>query len=611
MNDAILSWLDSEPAQLVLLGFALYALFTVWRKLAARWVNWFPLAAKLTRLMLYGAAIGVALLGFHALPGTLPTGVTVAWLALGAGVAPVLNLLARRLRPREKLRRGATVSTPSDVNRKTASALPKSDFEEGLAIAGVNIPRSAEPYHFLVVGSTGTGKSVAITRLLDDIEARGDIALVVDSGGEFASRYYREGRDRILNPFDERCAPWSPTAEISGPGHDEAMAKSMVPDGEGEAREWNGYAQTFVTSVLRKLDELKRLSAKELLYYVQAAPIEELNQFLAGTPAAAQLVSERTFGSIRTIASNYLATYAYLEDRDDPFSVSKFIRAGKPGFLFLTYRDDQLDSLRNMISCALDVAARTILSLPENSGRRVWLIIDEFASIGKVQTIEAFATKARKKGGCLLIGLQAISQLQDRYGEKGAQTILSCLSSWLVLRCSDPETSEYISTYIGDKEVSRMMRGESSSESGGSAGLNEQVQTERAVMPVQLQRLKDLHGFFKLKGDYPICRIKLAYPKKRERIAEHYADRDFEARPMLKLEAPAGKPALQGGAAQAGTAPASAPQVEQLSVAQPAAMVTGDVARGPLKIVKSPFEVGPEALEEVLTELADTFENES
>ena len=33
---------------------------------------------------------------------------------------------------------------------------------------------------------------VAIKRLLDDIEARGDIALVVDSGGEFAAPYYRK-----------------------------------------------------------------------------------------------------------------------------------------------------------------------------------------------------------------------------------------------------------------------------------------------------------------------------------------------------------------------------------------------------------------------------------
>ncbi|MBK3780400.1 type IV secretion system DNA-binding domain-containing protein [Paraburkholderia aspalathi] len=613
MNDSILSLLDSEPARLLVFGFTLYALFTIWRKLAARWVNWFPLAAKLTRGVLYAAAVGVVVLGFRAMPTTLAPAEAMAWLAIGAGAAPVLNLLARRLRPREKLRRGAAVGKPRDVNRQSASELPKADFTDSVTIGGVNIPRSVEPYHFLVVGSTGTGKSVAITRLLDEIEARGDLAIIVDSGGESAARYYREGRDHILNPFDDRCTPWSPTAEMKGPWDAEALSKSMIPDGEGDNKDWNSYAQTFVTSVLRKLDDQRRLSIKTLLYYVQAAPISELEPFLAGTAAASQLVSDRTFGSIRTIAANFLATYAYLQDHDDPFSVAQFIRAERPGFLFLSYRDDQIDSLRNMIACVLDVASRTVLSLPDSTTRRVWLIIDEFASIGKVQSIETFAAKARKKGGCLLLGMQSVSQLQKTYGDKGAQTILSNLSSWLVLRCSDAETAEYISTYIGEKEISRMMRGEQSSDSGGSSGLNEQVQTERAVMPVQVQRLKDRTGFFKLSGDYAICRIKLDFPKKRGRVAEQYAERDFKLKPMLDL-----LPAAPAVAAQEGPAAqmSSAPVAEKAPVdasQSPAAQTEAPAAvpRGPLKIVKNPFEVGPEALEEVLTELADAFENEA
>jgi type IV secretory pathway TraG/TraD family ATPase VirD4 len=402
----------------------------------------------------------------------------------------------------------------------------------------------------------------------------------------------------------------------------------MIPDGEGDSKEWNGYAQTFVTSVLRQLVERRMLSIKKLLYYVQAASIEELEPFLAGTPAAAQLVSERTFGSIRTIASNYLATYAYLEDNNTPFSVSQFIRRGKAGCLFFTYRDDQLDSLRNMISCALDIASRTILSLPDDPGRRVWLIIDEFASIGKVQSIEAFATKARKKGGCLLIGLQAVSQLQHRYGEKGAQTILSCLSSWLVLRCSDPETAEYISTYIGDSEISRMTRGESSSETGGSASLNEQIQTQRAVMPVELQRLANLAGFFKLAGDYPICRVALNFPKKRPKIATPYADRDFEAKPMLTLLASDTKPAVAPSApvapAPASNTGASGTQGGGVGMTQSSAPAQ-EVRREPMREAATPAELsgglgapimtsmldgGPQMLEDVLNDLADAFEHE-
>lgn len=527
---------DTEAA--LLFGFSAYALFFAWRKASSKWANWFPALTFVTKGFLYAGAAVVAYLFLQALSGNLFTYKNGFAAIMGAVALPIFFKLKNNVfLGKEKIRRGAKVASVMEVNALSRMALPRSEFKDNLDLSGLNLPRGVEPYHLFVVGSTGSGKSVAITQLLDQIEARGDIALVVDSGGEFSSRYFRPERDFIINPFDDRCAPWSPTAELEGPWDAEALAKSMVPDGTGESKEWNSYAQTFVTSVLRKLSEDKNLSIRSLLHYVQAATIDELKPFLAGTAAASQLNSDKTFGSIQTIAANYLATYAYLQESDTPFSVAARIRSGEPGFLFFTYRDDQLDSLRNMISCALDIAARTILALPANKDRRVWLIIDEFASIGKVQSIEAVATKARKMGGCLLIGLQSVSQLKDRYGDNTAQTILGCLSSWLILRCSDADTSEYISKYIGDSEISRMTDGVSSADSGDSMSKTQQIQTQRAIMPVELQRLANLQGFFKLAGDYPICEIKLSFPENRPKISQNYAHRDFIKKPMLKLSA--------------------------------------------------------------------------
>ncbi|MGR5283670.1 type IV secretion system DNA-binding domain-containing protein, partial [Photobacterium damselae] len=57
-------------------------------------------------------------------------------------------------------------------------------------------------------GSTGTGKSVAIRKLLREIRARGDKAIIYDKGCTFVSRFYDEHKDYILNPFDERSVDW-------------------------------------------------------------------------------------------------------------------------------------------------------------------------------------------------------------------------------------------------------------------------------------------------------------------------------------------------------------------------------------------------------------------
>ena len=536
-------------------GLSAYALFLAWRRCSAKWNNWFPAITFMAKGLLYFSTAVVLYLLIDALQHDLFNFVNLS-IALLSGFGLIVYEEMKDFFHKDEVRRGATVGEIAEVNAMTKK-LPRDEFKNSLVLSKLRIPRNAEPYHFMVVGSTGSGKSVAITNILDQIEARGDIALVVDSGGEFSSRYFQPGRDALINPFDDRCAPWSPTAELEGPWDAEALAKSMVPDGTGDSKEWNGYAQTFVTAVLRKLSETKNLSIRSLLYYVQTSPLEELAVFLKGTAAAAQMGSDKTFGSIRTIATKYLATYGYLLHSDTPFSVANFIRQGKPGFLFFTYRDDQLDSLRDMISCALDVAARTILALPASKERRIWLIIDEFASIGKVQSIEAVATKARKMGGCLLLGLQSVSQLKERYGENTAQTILSCLSSWLILRVSDADTSEYISKYIGEREISRMTKGTSKA-TENSSSRNQQISNERAVMPSQLQRLANLQGFFKLAGDYPVCDIKLEFPQNRPKISENYAFRDFVKKPMLNLDFANGAEAsAAGGALSAPSAPSA------------------------------------------------------
>lgn len=541
-------------------GVGIYATMFVWRKAASRWSTWFPLLRKSLEWGLIALMGGLALYAlYEAMSGPLPPAQTLFALALGIAV-PELYQRFRGTTPSgaDETQRGSEVVPAKEVARRVKATKQKTFIELG----GVPIPESSEPYHFLIAGSTGTGKSVAINTLLAKIRERGDTAILVDSGGDFLNKHFREDRDFVFNPFDERCVGWSPTLEMQGAWDAQALARSIIPDGIGDSREWNSYAQTFVGSVLRKLWEANRLTLADFLYYVQVAPMKELKELLEGTPAVSQMNSEKMFGSIRTIASNYLSSYDYLPTDKESFSLTQMIQAEHSGILFVTYRDDQLDALRNIIASLLDVAARAVLSLEPNPNRRVWLIIDEFASIGRVQSVEAVATKARKAGGCLVLGIQSISQLKDRYGDNGAQTILSCLSSWLVLRCSDADTSEYMSRYIGEAEVSRSQTGKSSGDSGDSSSVSEQRLTKRVVLGSEIQQFENLHGLLKLAGGFPVCSVKLAFPPKPVSSEKPFISRDFVNRPLLKLTqrrpaepSPAPAPVAASQAAQQPQAP--------------------------------------------------------
>ncbi len=117
--------------------------------------------------------------------------------------------------PEGKQLRGLMLIPP----RQLARELRRTDLRSerpGVEVAQVRIPRSTECEHFLITGATGAGKSMAIRSLLRQIQARGELAIVVDPECEYVSEFYRLAHgDLILNPVDERCPYWSPWLELS------------------------------------------------------------------------------------------------------------------------------------------------------------------------------------------------------------------------------------------------------------------------------------------------------------------------------------------------------------------------------------------------------------
>jgi type IV secretory pathway TraG/TraD family ATPase VirD4 len=165
------------------------------------------------------------------------------------------------------------------------------------------------------------------------------------------------------------------------------------------------------------------------------------------------------------------------------------------GWLWLSYREDQGAALRPLLAAWIGEAVNATLSLPPDRRRRQWLLLDEVASLGRVQGLSDALTKGRKYGLCAILGLQSISQLRDVYGKDGAQTLLSCLSSQLLLRANDPETAEYASLHLGESEVLR-----ETISRGKHRTVTEQHHIGRLVLPSELQGLPNRVGLLRLAG---------------------------------------------------------------------------------------------------------------
>ena len=193
------------------------------------------------------------------------------------------------------------------------------------------------------------------------------------------------------------------------------------------------------------------------------------------------------------------------------FSLRAWLDNPNAGNLYITWREDMAEALKPLISAWVDVLCTSILSLPEEENHKIWMIIDELASLEKLSSLEAALTKGRKHGLRIVAGLQSSSQLDRIYGEQGAQTLRACFRNLVVLGGSktDPKTCEDMSKSLGEHEVERDKYSKTSGAQHSNINKGEERVRERVVMPSEIASLPDLNGYIAFSGEYPIAKIKL------------------------------------------------------------------------------------------------------
>jgi type IV secretory pathway TraG/TraD family ATPase VirD4 len=483
----------------------------------------------LSPLLAAVAGVGVALLlsllaglvaHYHVEPGGLVR------VLLPSVLLPLAGFLAgryRRDRRRESLvRRGARVleGAAADGVRR---ALARGGQAGRLTFAGVAVPTADEVKHFKLLGTTGTGKTTAIRELLNGALARGDRAIVADPGGGYLERWYRPERgDVILNPFEPRARPWDLFDELTHPYHIEQLARAMIPDPEGPAREWAGYARTFFAAVTRQLYSAHVDEFAELYRLLLVAEPEELRALLEGTPAQPMLApgNERMFGSVRAVTGTALGAFEYLHEQPgQAISVRRWIRDGR-GVLFLPYQADQIAALRALVSTWMRLAIFHTLSLhpvAADRERRLWFVIDELDALGAIDGLKDALTRLRKYGGRCVLGFQSIAQVSSTYGTGEAQTMVENCGNTLILRCSASEgggTARFASQLIGEREIlleqiARTRAGGGALQLRSSISRTTQRVREPALLAAEIEQLPDLSGYLKLVSQPAWLRVAL------------------------------------------------------------------------------------------------------
>jgi hypothetical protein len=360
----------------------------------------------------------------------------------------------------------------------------------------LRIPKNAEAKHIQILGDTGTGKSTLIKQLLQQIADRGEIAIVYDPAGEFTESFYKKSRkDLILNPLDARAPYWTPSSELRNPAEARTIAASMYQPREDKRGEFFTDTPQKIFAHLLKY----KPSPEELVAWMSDE--DEIDRRLKGTelanfaPKDAPQQRSGVLGSLGLVADSLRLLPTREEAQGREWCATEWADK-REGWIFLTSTEAEQEALRPLHSLWIDLLVLRLLTKPKPGQKKVWLVIDELASLQRLPQFHTALTKGRKSDNPIVFGYQGKSQLETIYGHL-AEVMLSQPTTKFILRTAEPNAAKWAAEMIGEVEIERVRETVADGKrQGKSFTLDRQI--EPLVMKSEVEGLPDLHAFVKI-----------------------------------------------------------------------------------------------------------------
>ncbi len=394
-----------------------------------------------------------------------------------------------------------------------------SDFK----IAGVPLVRDTEVQHILLSGTTGTGKSICMQELMDQVRAKGQRAIVYDIDGAFIPLYYRPDKDVILNPLDERSPVWNIWQECEDAADFDTAAHSLMPlHLAGTDPFWIHSAHTIFSCAALKLQEAGFTQTHNLLDPMFCEELGSLSALLLGTPAES-LVSqknEKTALGIKSTLSTHCKSLLYLRDdsKGPFFSIRRWIEADEgDGWLFIASNAQKMDALKPLISVWLDIAAKSILSLTPSQSRHLWFFMDELPSLHRLPSFMNVLSRGRKYGACFVSAIQDVHQLHAIYGHNDAESLTALFNTKIFYRTQEPDSAAWMARVMGNLELIEKKEGFSygAHEMRDGVSIHQERRREPVVRESEFLALEDLEAFLRLPGTWPISHLRFKLKKRK------------------------------------------------------------------------------------------------
>ncbi len=322
----------------------------------------------------------------------------------------------------------------------------------------------------LTLGGPGSGKTQGvILPIIADRMLAGHSLLVADPQGELSAHVLRFAQATghlvvIHDPTSQRStARYNLAQGINNVSDARAIANVLIPAQGGDNKFWSDSATALLAACLINFDNLGDI-------YSSLSDLKKLADVFNKNAGDAALLANSFLASVNSdgkVASNVVATLAtaltgwadtttrantYASDFDADLIVSS------PVVVVLTCPGRMRDVYASYLGATLRKLMLDLDTIGEQNRDKkrpgalpvpVGIILDEFPTLGKLDSLVKDVNLVRKRRISILIGAQSKGQFHDLYGENGTQTLFTGMATQIVYGGCDIQTAEFYSKASG------------------------------------------------------------------------------------------------------------------------------------------------------------------